>query len=102
MRWSTLELVVFPLGRGAGLGFRSVGGLVISQFCVRDTEARGGRVVRPGGEFPVKPKRADIRRILIAHVMRHESVVRDSHKVFKGCAAASVAHHVRYQDAPDI
>src|SRR5215510_2536919 len=86
MRWSTLELVVFPLGRGAGLGFRSVGGLVISQFCVRDIEASGGRMVGLAGEFPVKPERADIRRILIAHAMRHESVVRNGYKVFRGCA----------------
>ena len=38
------------------------------------------------GEFPVKPERADIRRILIAHAMRHESVVRNGYKVFRGCA----------------
>ena len=41
------------------------------------------------GEFTVKPERADIRRILIAHAMRHESVVRNGHKVFGGCAAVS-------------
>ena len=41
------------------------------------------------GEFPVKPEGADIRRILIAHAMRHESVVRNGHKVFRGCAAGS-------------
>jgi len=40
-------------------------------------------MVRPGGEFPMKPERADIRRILIAHAMRHESVVRNGHKVFR-------------------
>jgi hypothetical protein len=44
-------------------------------------------MVRSGGEFPVKPERADIRRILIAHAMRHESVVRNGHKVFRGSAA---------------
>ena len=42
-------------------------------------------MVRLGGEFPVKPERADIRRILIAHSMGHESVVRNGHKVFRGC-----------------
>src|SRR5215467_2105450 len=89
MRWATSRLVVFPGGRGAGLRFRGVGGLVISQFCVRDTEVGGGRTVGLAGKFPVKPERADIRRILIAHAMRHESVVRNGHKVFRGCAAGS-------------
>ena len=46
-------------------------------------------MVTLAGEFPVKPEGADIRRILIAHAMRHESVVRNGHKVFRGCAAAS-------------
>jgi len=46
-------------------------------------------MVRPGGEFAVKPERADIRRILIAHAMRHESVVRNSHKVFRRCSVNS-------------
>jgi hypothetical protein len=40
-----------------------------------------------GGEFPVKPEGADIRRILVAHAMRHESVVRNGHKIFRGCTA---------------
>src|SRR5215468_9919456 len=86
MRWSTSRLVVFPGGKGARLRFRGVSVLVIGQFCVRDREARGGRMVRPGGEFPVHPERAEIRRILIAHSMRHERVVRNGHKVFRGCA----------------
>jgi len=43
-------------------------------------------MVRPGGEFPVKPERADIRRILIARAMCLESVVRNGYKVFRGCA----------------
>ena len=43
-------------------------------------------MVTLAGEFPVKPEGADIRRILIAHAMRHESVVRNGHKVFRGCA----------------
>src|SRR5262249_27066113 len=85
----TSRLVVFPGGKGAGLRFPGVGGLVISQLCVRDAEASGGRMVGPGGEFPVKPEGADLRRILIAHTMRHESFVRNGHKVFRGCAAAS-------------
>src|SRR5215470_14579970 len=89
MGWVTSRLVVFPGGRRARLRFRGVGGLVISQFCVRDTEASGGRMVVPGGEFPVKPERADVRRILIAHTMRHESFVRNGHKVFRGCAVGS-------------
>ncbi len=42
-----------------------------------------------GSEFPVKPEGADIRRILIAHAMRHESVVRNSHKVFRRSAVGS-------------
>jgi len=42
-----------------------------------------------GSKFTVKPERADIRRILIADAMRHESVVRNGHKVFRGCAARS-------------
>ena len=86
MEWPTSRLVVFPGGRGAGLRFRGVSILVIGQFCVRDREARGRRMVRSGGEFPVKPERADIRRILIAHAMRNKSGVRNGHKVFRGCA----------------
>jgi hypothetical protein len=38
------------------------------------------------GEFSVKPEGTDMRRILIAHAMRHKSVVRNGHKVFGGCA----------------
>src|SRR5215469_3717946 len=89
MRSVTSRLVVFPGGRRARLRFRRVGGLVISQFCVRDTEASGRRMAGLASEFPVQPERADIRRILIAHAMRHESVVRNGHKVFRGCAAGS-------------
>src|SRR5215470_9422054 len=86
MGWVTSRLVVFPGGRRARLRFRRVGGLVISQFCVRDTEASGGRMVGLASEFPVKPEGADIRCILIAQAMRHESVIRNGHKVFRGCA----------------
>ncbi len=46
-------------------------------------------MVGPRGEFPVKSEGADIRRILIAHAMRHESVVRNGHKVFRRCAVSS-------------
>jgi hypothetical protein len=34
-----------------------------------------------GGKFPVKPEGADVRRILIAHTMRHKSVVHNGHKI---------------------
>ena len=86
---ATSRLLVLLVGIGAGLGFRGVGALVIGQFCVRDREVTGGRMVGLGGEFPVKPEGADVRRILIAHAMRHESVVRNGHKIFRGCAAGS-------------
>jgi hypothetical protein len=46
-------------------------------------------MVSPSGEFPAKPEGADLRRILVAHTVRHESVVRNGHKVFRGCAASS-------------
>jgi hypothetical protein len=42
-----------------------------------------------GGAFPVKPEGADIRRILVAHAMRHESVVRNGHKIFRRCTAGT-------------
>src|SRR5579864_4938990 len=98
MRWATSRLVVFPLGRGTGLRFRRVGDLVISQFCVRDAEASGRRMVGPRGEFLVKPEGADIRRILIAHAMRHESVVRNGHKVFRRCAVGSAKGEAVFTD----
>ena len=46
-------------------------------------------MVRSSGEFPVKPERADIRRILIAHAMRYKSGVRNGHKIFGGCAVST-------------
>ena len=55
-------------------------------------------MVRPGGEFPVKPEGADVRRILVAHAMRHESVIRNGHKVFRGRAAASAKHEGIFSD----
>src|SRR5215471_16972566 len=100
MRWATSRLVVFPGGKGAGLRFRGVSVLVIGQFCVRDREARGRRMVRPGGEFPVKPERADIRRILIAHSMRHERVVRNGYEVFRGCAVGPAKREGIFTDRP--
>jgi len=33
-----------------------VGIRVSGQFCIRDGEAREGRMVRPGSKFPVKPE----------------------------------------------
>src|SRR6266481_8674969 len=62
---ATSRLFVLPVGIGAGLGFRGVGVLVVGLFCVRDREVTGGRMVGLGGEFPVKPEGADVRRILI-------------------------------------
>ena len=89
MLGATSRLFVLPVGIGAGLGFRGVGVLVIGQFRVRDGEASEVRTVGLGGEFPVKPEGADVRRVLIAHAMRQESVVRNGHKIFRGCAAGS-------------
>jgi len=89
MKRVTSKLLVFPVGRGAALRFRGVSVLVIGQFCVRDGEASGGRMVASGSEFSVKPEGTNLRRILIAHAMRHESVVRNGHKVLRGCAVGS-------------
>src|SRR6516164_9015733 len=89
MRWATSRLVVFSLRRGTGLCFQRVVGLVISQFCVRDPEASGGRTAGLAGEFPVKPGGADVERILVARAMCHGSVVRNGQKVFRACAAGS-------------
>ena len=46
-------------------------------------------MVRPFSEFSAKPMRADIRCILIAHAMRHESFVGNGHKVFRGRAVGA-------------
>lgn len=43
-------------------------------------------MVSLGREFPMKPERADIRRILITDAMRQESVVCNGYKVLTGCA----------------
>lgn len=55
-------------------------------------------MVRPGGEFPVKPERADIRRILIAHAMPYKSGVRNGHEVFRGCAFGSAKGEGMFTD----
>ena len=88
MRWATSRLgVFFTRSCSAGLQFRGVGFLVIGQFCVGDEESRGRRMICASSQLPVKPERADIRCVLIAHSMRHESIVRNGHKVFTECAA---------------
>jgi hypothetical protein len=89
MRWTTSRLVVFPVGRGTRLRFRRVGVPVISQFCVRDGEASGGRMVGLSGKFPVKPEGTDVRRILIAHAMGHKSGVGNGHKILGEFAAGT-------------
>src|SRR5438046_8322603 len=66
-----------------------MGVLVISQFCVRDGEANEARLAGFRGEFPAKPQGTDVRRILIAHAMRQESVVRNGHKIAGGFAAGT-------------
>src|SRR5215467_4924343 len=86
MKRVTSKLLVFPVGKDAGLGFRRMGFLVFGQFCIRHRETSGGRMAGSGGEFLVNPVGTDLRRILIAHAMRQESGVRNGHKVFGGCA----------------
>ena len=51
-------------------------------------------------EFPVKPEGADIWCILIPHAMRHESVVRNGHKVFRKCAVGSTNGEGIFTDRP--
>ena len=100
MRWATSILVVFPVGKGAGLRFRGVGVLVIGQFCVRDTEPSGGRMVALGGELPSKPEGTDVRRILIAHAMRYKGDVRNGHKILRGFAAGTAEGEGYSRTAP--
>jgi len=88
MKRVTSKLLVFPLGRGARLGFRGVGIHVISQFGIRDGEAGGGRIAVSGGKFPVKPERTNLRRILITHATRYKSGVRNGHKILRRFAAS--------------
>jgi len=80
------KLLVFPVGRDAGLGFRGMRFVVFGQFWIRHRETSGGKMVGSGGEFPVKPAGTDLRRILIAHAMRYKSGVRNGHEILRGCA----------------
>jgi len=80
---------MFPVGRRVRSRFRRVRFSVIGQFCVRNAEPSGWRMGNLAGKFPMKPRRADVRRILIAHTMRQESRVRDRHKILGGLAAGS-------------
>ena len=82
------RFLVSPVGvcRLGSLGVRL---LVIGQFRVRDREVSRRGIVGLGGEFPVKPARADVRRILITDTVRHERVVRNAYKIFIGCATGS-------------
>src|SRR5262249_2067346 len=87
MKRVTSKLLVFPVGRGAGLVLRGVGIHVFDQFCIRDGKAGGGRMVGSGGEFPVKAEGTNLRRILIAHAMCYKSDIRNGHKILSGFAA---------------
>jgi len=46
-------------------------------------------MVGAGGKFFVQPQGTNVWCILIAHAMRHESVVRNGYKVFRGYATGS-------------
>src|SRR5262249_6344772 len=81
MRRVTSKLLVFPVGRGAGLVLRGMGIHVFDQFCIRDGEAGGGRMVGSGGEFPVQAEGTNLRRILIAHAMRYKSEISNGTKI---------------------
>jgi hypothetical protein len=87
MKRVTSKLVVFPVGRSAGFGFRGVGIRVFGQFCIGDRKARGGRMVRPGGKLPVKPEGTNLRCILIANAMGYKSRIRNGHKILRGLTA---------------
>src|SRR5215469_13858405 len=75
------------MGRDVGLRFRSVGVLVVSQFCLHDRETGRGRMPGSCRELPKKPVETDVRRILIAHAMIDKSRVRNGHKILRGFAA---------------
>lgn len=95
-----------PVGVGR-LGFWGVALLVIGQFRIRDRKASGERTVGQRSEFPVKPAGADVRRILIAHAVCHEGVVRNAYKVFRECtvgsaASESVFTHRSYGFKPNV
>ena len=57
-------------------------------------------MVAAGGKFTVKPEGTDVRRILIAHAMRHESGVRNRHEIFEGFAARNPTSEGVFADAP--
>jgi len=46
-------------------------------------------MVGSDSKFSVKPEGTNLWRILIAHAMRHESVVRNRYKEFRRCAVGS-------------
>ena len=100
MRRATSRFFVFPVGGGAGLGFRRVGVHVVRQFRVRNREARGGKMVAAGGDIPVKTEGADVRRILIALAMLHKSGVRNGHKILRGFAAIPATSEGVFADCP--
>ena len=83
------RLLLLPAARNAGFRFRGMSILVVSQLCIGNGETALRQMIGSGGKFPVKPERADVRRVLIPHAMRHESVIRDRHKIFSGCAFQS-------------
>src|SRR5215467_4855073 len=82
MKRVTSEFLVLLAGGDASRGFRDVGNQVFGQFCVRDREARGGRMVK----FPVKPGGTNLRPILIASAMCYKSSGRNDHKILRGFA----------------
>src|SRR5262249_36085321 len=88
MRRATSKLGVYSRrSSSAGLRFGCMSVLIICQFRIGDTEASVGRMLRLGREFPMKAQGTYIRRILIAHAVRQEGVVRDGHKIISGFAA---------------
>jgi hypothetical protein len=82
MKRVTSKLLVLLVGGDASRGLRDVGNQVFGQFCVRDREARGGRMVK----FPVKPEGTNLRPILIASAMCYKSSGRNGHKILRGFA----------------
>jgi len=75
-----------------------VGLHVISQFCVRNREASGGRKVASAGKFAAKPEGTDVRRILIAYAMSYKSGVRNGHKILRGFAAGPAENEGVFAD----
>ena len=57
-------------------------------------------MVASGSKFTVKPEGTNLRRILITHAMRHESVVLNGHKVFRKCAVGSANGEGIFRTAP--